>query len=507
MILELGLQDLVVPFQQSDDRLYYLRGTHIYESGLKFYDGLPYRFDKRFSEFLAANVTPPYTSDAILGGVASLYAPGLGGSNGDRAAWCQYFSQGQVRDDGSTSAYPAGTPIRAIGYWNLLYDRLGDEGFDYAADGAGYTSNVINWNAADAMQANNDYGSSSPFKRLDGGYSGLFEALAAQVTQLAANFPGSGIQFGCQLISVAEAPDSDATQCRFARHGGRVSEEFQDIADVLILAMPRRSLELVADGSPELSVLNREEVKYLLESAIDQPAMKVVMTFDQAWWTSPACRAPPNLAPPYNAPNAPASQGVGGATITDLPLRMIYYFANNVPGGPGAAGGPYVLLASYDDMNYSGFWKELETSDDHVVAPSAELQPLHGPTQVPVDSPMARLLLRQLSEVHGMNVDDIPAPTSLYYQDWSQDPFGGGYHGWAAHYDICRAMDQVRAPYQKALQDPNRRVYIVGSCYSFDQAWVEGAFCTAESVLTEFLQLPPLNKNFPGYTLVCKFGG
>ena len=38
----------------------------------------------------------------------------------------------------------------------------------------GYSSNVMNWNAADAMQANNDSGSSAPFKRLDGGYSQLF---------------------------------------------------------------------------------------------------------------------------------------------------------------------------------------------------------------------------------------------------------------------------------------------------------------------------------------------
>jgi hypothetical protein len=28
---------------------------------------------------------------------------------------------------------------------------------------------------------------------------------------------------------------------------------------------------------------------------------------------------------------------------------------------------------------------------------------------------------------------------------------------------------------------------------TFDQAWVEGAFCTAESVLQDFVGLPPLN--------------
>ena len=44
---------------------------------------------------------------------------------------------------------------------------------------------------------------------------------------------------------------------------------------------------------------------------------------------------------------------------------MVYYFANNIPCGPGAKGGPYVMLASYDDMNYSGFWREVELSGDY----------------------------------------------------------------------------------------------------------------------------------------------
>src|SRR6478609_8726644 len=49
----------------------------------------------------------------------------------------------------------------------------------------------INWNAADAMQANNDYASSVSYQRLDGGYGLLFDAMAAKVTELASKYPGS----------------------------------------------------------------------------------------------------------------------------------------------------------------------------------------------------------------------------------------------------------------------------------------------------------------------------
>jgi hypothetical protein len=518
-IIALGLQDKVVRFQQSDNRLYYLRGRNMYEQSITSVSGLPYYFNTEFNTFLA-NTPSPYTADNILGEIATICAPNLGSSNADRAKWCNYYANGTINQNNATNSFPPGTPVRDIGYWNLLYDQLGDEGFDYAANGTGYESNVINWNAADAMQANNDYGSTTSYKRLDGGYSLLFQALADQITSLAAKYPGSGIMYNTRLTGLAESTTDNTTICTFvtAGEGGPQTGRLGDVppsmpippvaADVLFLALPRRALEMVAQDSGPDYMLNSGPMKYLLESSLDQPAIKVVMVFGQAWWLSTQnggqCQYAPILQPPYNAPNAPASQGVGGATITDLPLRMVYYFANNIPGGPGANGGPYVLLASYDDMNYSNFWRELEITGDYPVAPSQMRQPLTGPTSVPVDSPMAGLLLKQLADVHGIALENIPTPTAVYFQDWGQDPFGGGYHGWASHYNICQVMDHIRAPYQKVLTGSGpRQTYIIGSCYSFDQAWVEGAFCTAESVLQDFIGLPPLNSYIGNYTLVC----
>jgi hypothetical protein len=42
-------------------------------------------------------------------------------------------------------------------------------------------------------------------------------------------------------------------------------------------------------------------------------------------------------------------------------------------------------------------------------------------------------------------------------------------------------------------------IFIVGEAYSNDQAWVEGAFCTAESVLNDFFGIEPIidNTNYP----------
>lgn len=484
MIITLGLTDKVVPFVESPERMYYLRGKNFYENDLTNVQQLPYNFNAEFYAFLK-NVTSPYTADNILGAIATLFAPGLSTNNADRPNWCDYYAAGTVDQAAATTSFPQGTVISDIGYWNLLYDQLGDEGYDYSADGNGYTSNVINWNSADAMQANNDYGSGVNYNRLDGGYSVLFDTLAAAIEALLPVYEGSGIFYQQRLVTLSES--GDQTICTFnSANGGDPSTV---TADALFLAMPRRSLEIVAENSPGYALSN-DQVQYYLESSLDQPAIKAVMVFADAWWV--------------NAPEAPElTNGVGGPTITDLPLRQIYYFGNNVPGSPNNNTGPFVLLASYDDMNYSNFWRQVEVQGEYTQAPSLYRQPLTGPTNVPVDSPFATLLIKQLAEAHGMTADQVPAPMAVLFQDWGQDPFGGGYHGWSAHYNICQAMDYVRAPYQKILDQENGpKLYIIGSCYSFDQAWVEGAFCTAESVLQDFFGLPPFC-GITNYQLIC----
>lgn len=508
MIVEMDLASQVLNFQESPDRLYYLRGKNIYENDITSPSVLPYNFNSEFDSFVNEYVSNELcTADNVLGGIASKFAPGLESLNSYRSQWCEYFASGAVSANDATTAFPAGTLVQNMGYWNLLYDQLGDEGYDYAADGNGYTSNVINWNSADAMQANNDYGSGVTYSRLNGGYSTLFTTLAKQIEDLCKLRSGSGIFYGMQLTSLAESDvvGDNTTTCTFLSSTGETSTV---VANYLFLAMPRRALEMVASGCSSDYLLNNPDFLYYLESSIDQPAIKAVLVFDQAWYVKPSsgsgyCTYYPNLVAPDNAtPQIETTQYVGGPTVTDLPLRMVYYFGNNTPVPPADSGGPYVVLASYDDMNYSNFWRELETDQDYTEAPSQYQQPLHGPTSMDPDSPFAQILLKQLAEAHGAD-NGLPAPIAAYFQDWGQDPFGGGYHGWAPHYNICDAMYNIRAPYQNILQSSSRHLFIIGSCYSFDQAWVEGAFCTAESVLQQYLDLPPFRNVSSSYLLIC----
>ena len=162
-----------------------------------------------------------------------------------------------------------------------------------------------------------------------------------------------------------------------------------------------------------------------------------------------------------------------------------------------------MLLASYDDMNYASFWHVLETIGDYEVAPSTIREPLTGPTRMPVDSALATLLIKQLAEVHGASRRGHTGAAGGVLPGLGAGPVRGRLSRLGG---ALRHLRRDGSDPRAARADPRRPVpqtYVIGSCYSFDQGWVEGALCTAESVLQEFLGLAPLNSHLEGYTLVC----
>jgi hypothetical protein len=120
------------------------------------------------------------------------------------------------------------------------------------------------------------------------------------------------------------------------------------------------------------------------------------------------------------------------------------------------------------------------------------MQTLEGPRKSPPI--MVKMLRSQLAAVHfgpGASYQSVPEPLETRYMDWSLPPFNAGYHAWAAHYDIADVQNKIRKPSQ-LLPGVDANIFIVGEAYSNDQAWVEGAYCTAESVLVDFV-FPKLN--------------
>jgi hypothetical protein len=191
-----------------------------------------------------------------------------------------------------------------------------------------------------------------------------------------------------------------------------------------------------------------------------------------------------------------------GPAFTDSPIRMAVYFGDNALNQSGEK--VYGMLASYDDEYFTTFWRELEegVKEDWTIPMSDDIQPLIGPRKA---SPaMVKMLRKQLAEMHfgpGSDPALVPEPLEARYMDWSLPPFNAGYHAWAAHYDICDVMQKIRKPSQ-LIKGADANIFIVGEAYSNDQAWVEGAYCTSESVLNEFFDIEPIVDN-PDYPFIC----
>lgn len=561
-IQKLGLDKDSVPFDESDNPLYYLRTRNMYLSDISSNNPAPYNADN-----YAASSAP----DDGFNVVEQLAVT----EEMTRQQWCDFYQTGRINvNTAPGSVFQKGDLLKDIGYWNLMYDQLGSEGYAYTADGNGYSSNVINWNSAEALNANNEFTPGTEYKTLTHGFSSLFSALFQEIEKLA---KAKGVHFhyhpDVRVRSILGKGDRVHFTTATRANPNKTAES--KTCDFAWLAMPRSALERVAEATKYedtdgLDVLNAEKVKLFTESAIVQPSYKIGMFFSSEWWKEGTATYPAQLTSfdltdaviadllengfskkvieniykydkkqvkkgeagivgtPYSSADdflaeieyankarlslqqeqqllAGAERDTIGPSVTDLPIRQVVYFGNNAPKKKAKEDGVYGILASYDDEQFASFWKELELSPNTVRKRplSEDMQPLEGPRKAPVA--MVNMLRKQLANVHfgpQAPYSTVPEPLETVFMDWSLPPFNAGYHAYAAHYNLCEVQQGMRKPSQ-LIEGQDANIFIVGETYSNDQAWVEGAFCTAESVLNDLIGIKPIIKE-DNYPFICK---
>ena len=555
-IEKLGLDKYSIPFNVTNNQLFYLRSRNFYLNDINSNHPAPYNVNN-----YGAGTTPDQAFSILEDLAIPEKVKNKGGFT--RKEWCHFYNEGRIiKQLPDSSIFQEGDLLKDIGYWNLLYDQVGSEGYDYAADGNGYSSNVINTNSAVSMSVNDEFSPGSQYKTLSIGYSGMFNALFDEIVKLCEK---KKIVFNyypdTRLHSILWKKNK-AVFTYATRKNPTIAEGSRE-ADAAWLAIPRASIELVAQATryhksakDEVDILNHEKVNLYLESTIMQPSYKVGMFFDDPWWTASAANNPaiypaqitgyvitPDVIEqlrkekfpakalkamhtlidvPYSALNdmvnaiqnqteealtvkqihqlsEAALRDTIGPSVTNSPIRMVVYFGNNAKKQGDKP--IYGILASYDDEDNTTFWQELElgAKRERTIPISSDVQPLEGPRKVP--ERMVKMLRKMLAELHyGPNADysNVPEPLEAAYMDWSLPPFNAGYHEWAPHYNVGDVQRKIRKPSQ-LMNEKDADIFIVGEAYSNDQAWVEGAYCTAESVLNDFFGIEPLidNKEYP----------
>ncbi len=361
----------------------------------------------------------------------------------------------------------AGKPLHEQGFWNVLSRVISGEAYQLGVDAGGYNSTLSNWNAADAIPWYlSDFGIDPDYKGFKKGFQQVPNSLAQLFRdvggEIRLNHPLSGFRWS-----------DSGVELNVQEQLKEQSKNHVIEAKSLILAMPRRSLDLVAPSSPPL-----REIQELINSVTPRPLFKLFTTYTNPWWRNAGYTDAKGTYIPVEA----------GRTVTDLPVRQTYYWPRD--DGKPAAEGPSMLMASYDDGTNIGYWDGLRPrrrqawkQHREVAAPEHPFQAASKPNtstwfKYEADQAMVAEVSRQLSLIHGLSY--TPDVRNAAFRDWGDDPFGGGWNSWNIGVKSPVVKHQIIQPIDK------RPLYICGEAYSDAQGWVEGALQTADLLLAKF---------------------
>jgi flavin-dependent amine oxidoreductase len=375
-----------------------------------------------------------------------------------------------------------GRPLWKWGFWNLAARVLSNEGYQFMKDSGGYEANVANASAVTQLPAT-EYTDTTKFLTLRDGYDELPKTLAGQFNDdLPGGLPsGSRVMKNHRLAEIQIGGGEYRYTLIFKRTVTnaakiRLLDDAEPIvvrAKKVILAMPRRSLELVK--SP---FFDDPWLRDHIPSVLIQSAFKLMLAYETPWWRALGL--------------------VAGRSVTDLPIRQTYYFGTEAEQEGGLPFMNSMLMASYNDIGTVPFWKGLEKGTRYrgyrprCIEP--DIRDVIPATEFDATEEMVSEANQQIAELHAM--PDIPLPYSAVYHTWNEDPYGGGWHEWKAGYRLDEIMCRMRKPVD------DQDIFIVGEAYSYGQGWVEGALDTAESMLEDFFGLKTPSWLDPNYALM-----
>jgi monoamine oxidase len=341
---------------------------------------------------------------------------------------------------------------------------ISGEAYQFGIDAGGYDSTLCNWNAADAIPwFLSDFGITPKYKGFKNGFQQVPDTLGEFFTELGGEI---------RLESKLEGFQWQDGQFELKINGALIH------AGILILAMPRRSLDLLTPDSPLLKT-----IQPLISSVTPRPLFKLFTTYSNPWWRVAGYTGPDGIFVPLEA----------GRSVTDLPVRQTYYWPKN-DGSPAKAG-EAMLLASYDDGDNTGFWDGLRPQRSKAWklgrANAAIEQPFEGDKskesaakewyQYKAPAAMVNEVARQLQIMHGLS--HTPVVNNAAFRDWGQDPFGGGWNSWNIGAKSWEVKETITHPI------PNIPLHICGEAYSDAQGWVEGALQSATIMLEKMMTI------------------
>src|ERR1019366_5157109 len=288
LVRSLVENELKLPHYQQvvdqDQNIVYLRGEQLRFSETQDANRLPYNLDwAERQQLLPGSKADP---DQLLGWAIGQVLPGVNTAKSTEEL--EKYLQTVTVD---------GTPLYHHGFWSLLARALSNEAYELARAMVGYDILGSNANAVDLIPEVAGFAPSVDYYLLNGGYDTVPWTLQQQFQQLG----GEVIQDTWLAGFDKAALDGGDTGVTLQFRGGRAPVT----ARAIILAMPRRSLEMLKPQGPVLDPAQAPSVQNLLQSVQPVALYKLFLAYAYPWW-----------------------QNVGvtqGRSLTDMPLRQCYY--------------------------------------------------------------------------------------------------------------------------------------------------------------------------------------
>ena len=369
LVKQLGLA--TTPFSVSEPgNVAYLRGKHLKTSDLAHADRVPYDIPvedrEGFTEGFTTLAAQRYLSKVL----------------GQPHVDLKTVDWDKVARDGRY----AGQSVRDIAMRYAYNREVAHESFQFAEDTSGYDSIFFTWNAADGFPWNiGDYGSSIEYFRLQDGYEALPRTLHQRFEDV-----GGTVHFHHRLVSFDEArlPDGSlGMRLRVARAdtGSEGDGEAHEVwCRRLVLAMPRRSLELLEPAGPLLG-REHDHVHRLIRSVEPIPLFKLALCYQERWWEPLGIQQ--------------------GQSVTDLPIRQCYYWPVGQDQGPG-------VILIYNDGLDLDYWASLRSHPDRYQPPASlpNAEPSREWLEHPAPALMVEEAHRQLMLMHGLDPAEHALP-------------------------------------------------------------------------------------------------
>jgi monoamine oxidase len=401
-----------------------------------------------------------------------------------------------------------GRPLYTYGLWNVLSDVLSHQALLKIRDTGnfyhmiGENPNAIEW----IIFWLRGFRTDDKLVGIDGGSAELVEKLMERLLNESAthrpvihnNHTLKAIrQEGSEVRLELTSSDRETTYA---------------LADHVILALPKRSLEALAQDFSD-------EVKRHIEAVRGIPLLKCFFVFSKPWWNE-------DTKPHTHAENMPVRElhyyqefvlqlsQISRKQLMrkTVPPDLLDGFAKKglsqdglrVFPKPQKARAPGWFLAQKDDARDNPRYfirkEDLSVFDRHgegmvlvytdrpateYWSPYLQEREAHDKPERGLSDGLKQRFIKYFSRIDSRVLKGESQVLSFGIHDWGCDPYGGAFHFWRPGVKSWEVMEDLRA--FDVVGGSGKRLHICGEAFSDYQAFVEGALRSADLVLAEVL--------------------